>query len=79
MIVIKFCSFISFEIQFCKRHGHALEKISDDTFIYFDNDLHNQTDATNLRSRIMEIRLNEETMTANVSWEWIAPSDYFSG
>ena len=60
-------------------HGHALEKISNDTFIYFDNDLHNQTDATNLQSRIMEIRINIETMTANVSWEWIAPIEYYSG
>jgi len=60
-------------------HGHALEKISNDTFIYFDNDFHNQTDATNLQSRIMEIRINIETMTANVSWEWIAPIEYYSG
>lgn len=60
-------------------HGHALEKISNDTFIYFDNDLHNQTDATNMLSRIMEIRINIETMTANVSWEWIAPIEYYSG
>ncbi|MHA1347198.1 MAG: aryl-sulfate sulfotransferase [Candidatus Heimdallarchaeaceae archaeon] len=60
-------------------HGHALEKVSNDTFIYFDNDLHNQTDATNFHSRIMEIRINVEKMMANITWEWIAPTEYYSG
>ncbi len=76
--------FIMYDLQGMKKdilfyHGHALEKISNDTFIYFDNDLHNQTDATNFHSRIMEIKINIETMTANVSWEWIAPTEYYSG
>ncbi len=65
------------EIMF--YHGHALEKISDNKFIYFDNDQHNQTAADNLHSRLMEITIDEDKMIANVSWEWISPQDYFSG
>ncbi len=51
-------------------HAHSVEQISDDTFILFDNDLHNKTNQYNERSRIVEITLNEKTMTANVSWVW---------
>lgn len=65
------------EIMF--YHGHALEKISENKFIYFDNDQHNQTNANNFHSRLMEITIDEDKMTANVSWEWISPQDYFSG
>ncbi len=58
-------------------HAHAAEQIDDNTFIIFDNDLHNQTDPNNLRSRILEITINETTMTANESWSWIGPTDYY--
>ena len=60
-------------------HGHALEKISDNKFLLFDNDFHNQTNANNLHSRLLEITIDEDKMQANVSWEWISPQDYFSG
>ncbi|MBY9001505.1 MAG: aryl-sulfate sulfotransferase, partial [Candidatus Heimdallarchaeota archaeon] len=43
-------------------HGHALEKINDNTFIYFDNDQHNQEDAQNRESRIIEIQIDELSM-----------------
>lgn len=59
-------------------HAHAIEKISDNLFIIFDNDAHNQTDSNNKRSRMLEITINESTMTANESWSWVAPSDYYS-
>jgi hypothetical protein len=59
-------------------HGHALEKINNNTFIYFDNDAHNQTNALNFHSRIIEITINEETMVAQITWKWEAPKDYFS-
>lgn len=51
-------------------HAHSVEQISDDAFILFDNDLHNKTNQFNERSRIVEITINEKTMTANVSWMW---------
>ncbi len=59
-------------------HGHALEMIGHNSFIYFDNDEHNQTDYQNRRSRILEIEIDEDTMTAYTTWEWIAPLEYFS-
>ncbi|MFX0096060.1 MAG: aryl-sulfate sulfotransferase [Candidatus Hodarchaeota archaeon] len=59
-------------------HAHAVEKIDNNTFILFDNDLHNQTNPNNQRSRILEITINETTMTANESWSWTAPRDYYS-
>ncbi|MFX0091494.1 MAG: aryl-sulfate sulfotransferase, partial [Candidatus Hodarchaeota archaeon] len=59
-------------------HAHAVEKVDNNTFILFDNDLHNQTDPNNKRSRILEITINETTMTANESWSWVAPPSYYS-
>lgn len=59
-------------------HPHAVEKVDDYTFLLFDNDYHNQTDSTSKQSRLLEITINETTMTANESWSWIAPPDYFS-
>ncbi len=58
-------------------HAHAVEQVDDNTFILFDNDYHNQTNPTYPRSRILEITINETTMTANESWSWIAPQDYY--
>ena len=60
-------------------HSHGLEKISDNKFIMFDNDEHNQTDAANHHSRLLEITIDEDKMYANVTWEWISPTDYYSG
>ncbi|MHA1927659.1 MAG: aryl-sulfate sulfotransferase, partial [Candidatus Thorarchaeota archaeon] len=59
-------------------HAHAVEKVDDNTFILFDNDLHNQTYEYNRLSRILEISIDEDTMTANESWYYIAPPDYYS-
>ncbi|MGY5876088.1 MAG: aryl-sulfate sulfotransferase [Candidatus Thorarchaeota archaeon] len=59
-------------------HGHAVEPIDDDTFILFDNDLHDSLDEFDEYSRIVEITINETTMTANHSWVYTAPSDYYS-
>ncbi len=57
-------------------HGHALEIISENSFIYFDNDEHNQTDNLNHHSRIIEITIDENTMTANTTYEFLSPKDY---
>ncbi|MFQ5977026.1 MAG: aryl-sulfate sulfotransferase [Candidatus Heimdallarchaeota archaeon] len=59
-------------------HAHSIEKVGKNTFILFDNDYHNQTDSENKRSRVVEITLNETSMTANESWAWTAPLDYYS-
>ncbi|MFX1516628.1 MAG: aryl-sulfate sulfotransferase [Promethearchaeota archaeon] len=59
-------------------HAHALEKITENTFILLDNNFHNKTGRIMARSRILEITINETTMTANESWEWVAPREYYS-
>ncbi|MHA1221799.1 MAG: aryl-sulfate sulfotransferase, partial [Candidatus Heimdallarchaeaceae archaeon] len=59
-------------------HAHAIEKVSENTFILFDNDEHNQTNNLNHRSRIIEITIDEKSMTANVTWQYTAPKDYHS-
>jgi hypothetical protein len=59
-------------------HPHAVERVDDDTFILFDNDLHNQTDEMNQVSRIIEISIDENTMTANISWAWSSEKEYYS-
>ena len=59
-------------------HAHSVERINTDTFILFDNDKHNQTNPNNKRSRIVEITIDENTMTANESWSWTAPEEYYS-
>ena len=59
-------------------HAHAVEPVGDNTFILFDNDYHNQTDSNNEISRIVEITIDEEAMTANESWYYEAPSRFYS-
>ncbi|MHA1202958.1 MAG: aryl-sulfate sulfotransferase [Candidatus Heimdallarchaeaceae archaeon] len=59
-------------------HSHSLEKISDNRFLLFDNDNHNQTNAVNKQSRYVEITIDEDKMFANVSWEWNSPTEYWS-
>lgn len=59
-------------------HAHAVEKVGDHTFILFDNDLHNQTNPEHRRSQILELTINETTMTANETWSWSAPAEYYS-
>ncbi|MHA1221675.1 MAG: aryl-sulfate sulfotransferase, partial [Candidatus Heimdallarchaeaceae archaeon] len=59
-------------------HAHAVEKVDNNTYILFDNDYHNQSDEFNHQSRILEITINEDSMIANQTWDWIAPSGYFS-
>ena len=59
-------------------HAHAVEKVDDNTFILYDNDLHNQVHPLKKESRILEITINETTMTANETWSWTGSSDYYS-
>ncbi len=59
-------------------HSHSLEKIDYNRFLLFDNDWHNQTNAVNRQARLVEITIDETTMNANVTWEWNAPTEYWS-
>jgi len=59
-------------------HAHAVEKVDDNTFILFDNDYHNQTEGEDQNSRILEITIDEDTMTANTSWVWQPDRTYSS-
>ena len=58
-------------------HAHSVEKVDDNTFILFDNNFHNQIKPMSSRSRIIEIKINETTMTANETWSWAAPKEYY--
>ncbi len=58
-------------------HGHSVEKISENTFIIFDNDYYDPVDPDNRNSRIVEITINETDMTAKESWTYKAPLTYF--
>jgi len=59
-------------------HAHAVERVDEETFILFDNDYHNQTLEYNRVSRIVEITIDEASMTANVSWVWASEAEYSS-
>lgn len=59
-------------------HSHATEEVEPDVFIMFDNDYHNETNNNDSHSRILEITLNEQNMTAQETWSWEAPTEYWS-
>ncbi len=59
-------------------HSHDLKIIAPDVFTMFDNDLDNETNPNNCHSRMIEVTLNEQNMTAWVSWSWEAPTQYFT-
>jgi hypothetical protein len=62
-------------------HGHAVEPIGPNQFILFDNDYFNTTrenpvDSPGI-SRMLEVVIDEESMTMNETWSWAAPAEYF--
>lgn len=59
-------------------HAHAVERIDDNSFILFDNNFHNQTDEIYPEPRLIEITIDETTMTASASWTWAADPEYSS-
>ncbi|MFW9885152.1 MAG: aryl-sulfate sulfotransferase, partial [Candidatus Thorarchaeota archaeon] len=59
-------------------HAHSVEQIADNRFILFDNDFHNQTKQYSFRSRILEIEIDKEAMTAREVWSWTGDLSYFS-
>jgi len=64
-------------------HAHDVQEVQPDVFAMFDNDYDNTTNATNpcpatfestnAHSRILEVTVNEQNMTAWTSWSWTAP------
>ncbi|MGY5863445.1 MAG: aryl-sulfate sulfotransferase [Candidatus Thorarchaeota archaeon] len=59
-------------------HAHAVEKIDENKFILFDNDYHNQESSSHKVSRMVEIEINTNTMTARETWTWEAPPNYWT-
>ncbi len=59
-------------------HAHTVEQVDENVFILFDNDLHNKTDEFNFISRVMEITVDTDSMTAHTSWVYAAPREYYS-
>lgn len=58
--------------------SHDTQEVAPDVFTMFDNDFHNLTNINDVYSRILEITLNEQNMTAQETWSWEALKQYFS-
>jgi hypothetical protein len=72
-------------------HSHIIKEIRPNVFLMFDNDFHNRThidvypsgeDPFEVnyggQSRLIEITLDESTMTAKVTWSYEPSAEYFS-
>ena len=72
-------------------HSHIIKEIKPNVFILFDNDFHNRTHLDTYppgenpyevnyggRSRLVEITLDESKMTAEITWSYEPPVEYFS-
>jgi len=59
-------------------HSHSVKEVEPNVFLMFDNDLHNRENPTSQNSRMIEVTVNEENMTAWISWKWTAPREYWS-
>jgi len=58
--------------------SHDLKEVAPDVFTLFNNDYANNTNFDDCRSSLMEITLNETTMTAHVDFNWEAPIQYWN-
>jgi hypothetical protein len=66
-------------------HAHDVREVRPNVFLMFDNDYHNTTkpcqqayDGTSSHSRMLEVTVNEQNMTARTTWSWTAPSAYWT-
>ena len=59
-------------------HCHDVKEVAPDVFTLFDNDYCNNTNPNDCHSRIVELTLNETSMTAYVNWSWEAPTAYWA-
>ncbi|MGD0450196.1 MAG: aryl-sulfate sulfotransferase [Candidatus Bathyarchaeia archaeon] len=59
-------------------HSHDTTQVAPGIFIMFDNDFHNETNPLDAHSRILEISLDMQNMTAREIWSWEAPTSYWT-
>ncbi len=59
-------------------HSHDTKQVAPDVFTMFDNDYDNVTNPNDCHSRMIELTLNETSMTAYVNWSWEAPTQYWN-
>ena len=59
-------------------HSHDLKEVAPDVFTMFDNDFDNNTNPDDCHSEMLEVTLNETSMTAYVNWSWEAPTQYWN-
>ena len=57
---------------------HDLKEVAPDVFSLFNNDYANNTNPDDCHSSLMEITLNETSMTAYVNENWEAPTQYWN-
>ncbi len=59
-------------------HSHDTKQVAPDVFTMFDNDYNNVTNPDDAHSRMIELTVNETSMTAYVNWSWEAPTQYWN-
>jgi hypothetical protein len=73
-------------------HSHIIKEIEPNVFLMFDNDFHNLTHLDSYpgegedpfvvnyggRSRLIKFTIDETTMSAEVTWNYQPPAEYFS-
>jgi hypothetical protein len=59
-------------------HSHNTKQVAPNIFTMFDNDYNNITNPNDCKSRLIELTLNETSMTAKVNWSWKAPTQYWN-
>ena len=59
-------------------HSHDVKEVAPDVFTMFDNDFENNTNPNDCHSEMLEVTLNETSMTAYVNWSWEAPTQYWT-
>jgi hypothetical protein len=52
--------------------------VAPDVFTMFDNDYDNTTNFNDATSELLEITVNETSMTAQTTWNWEAPPQYYT-
>lgn len=57
---------------------HDVKEVAPNVFTMFNNDYGNVTNANDSRSSLLEVTLNETSMTAYVNWSWVAPISYWN-
>ena len=58
--------------------SHDVKEVTPDVFTMFDNDYDNNSNPINCHSEMLEVTLNQTSMTAYVSWSWVAPIQYWN-